>query len=86
VREIRRAVERIDVPAELGVEIGAGSLFAVDAVRGKGGGEARDDELFAGAVGFGDEVNVALVLGADASMVEGAEKLAGLARDGLGCG
>ena len=44
------------------------------------------DKSFAGAVGFGDEVDVAFVLGAHAAMIEVAQQRAGLARDGFGGG
>ncbi len=52
--------------------------------RGEGGLEALDDEGFAGAVGFGDEIDVALVLGGDALFVEAAEQGSGLAGDAFG--
>ena len=83
--EVGGAVERIDVPAELAVEALAGSLFAVDAVLGKGRAQPAADESFAGAVGFGDQVDVALVLGAHATVVEVAQQGSGLAGDGF-CG
>ncbi len=83
MREVGGAVERIDVPAKLAVEAFAGSLFAVDAVFGERRAEALADKSFAGAVGFGDEVDVAFVLGAHAAMIEVAQQSAGLARDGF---
>ena len=63
------------------VEAFAGSLFAVDAVVGKGLAETRADQLLDGAVGHGDQVDVALVLGFDALGQKFAQARAGLAGD-----
>jgi hypothetical protein len=84
VGEVGGAVEGIDVPAELGVEAVAGAFFAEDTVLGKDFAEARADELLAGAIGDGDEVGVALVLGLDALREELGEARAGFAGDESG--
>jgi hypothetical protein len=82
VGEVGGAVERIDVPAVGLVESRAGALFAVDAVLGEGGGEAVEDELFAGAVGLGNEIDIGFVFGSHAACVEVAEQCAGFEGDG----
>ena len=63
VRKVGRAVERIDVPAELALHSLARAFFAVDAVIRKNLAETGADELFHGPVGNRDQVDVALVLG-----------------------
>ncbi len=73
VGEVGGSVERIDVPAKLAGHALAGSLFTVDAVLGEGFGQARADEFFDGAVGHGDQIDVAFILGFDALGKELAE-------------
>ena len=82
--EVCGAVERVDVPAVFVVDAVAGALFAVDAVLGKLRVEALDYEALAGAIGFGDEVDFALVLGGYGAVVEIAHQSAGFERDGRG--
>jgi len=63
VGEVGGAVERVDVPAVFSLHAVASSFFAIDAVIGKCFGEALANQLFGGAVGDGDQVDVAFVLG-----------------------
>ena len=76
--EVGGAVERIDVPAVLALHLVAGSLFAVDAVGGKGRLQLLANQLLAGAVGLGDEIDVALVLGGYTLFVKLPEQSTGL--------
>ena len=71
--EVGGAVERVDVPAVLRGQTVAGSLFAVNPVRRERYRETRLDERFAGAVGFCNQVDIALVLCGDATLVVFAE-------------
>jgi len=61
VREIRGAVEWVDMPAIFGVVIAAETLFCGNGVGGEIFGKAIDDGLFTAFVGLGDEVDVTLV-------------------------
>ncbi len=61
VGKIRGAVERVDVPAVLGVVILANAFFGSDGMRRKIFRETIDDVLFAALVGLGDEVDVTFV-------------------------
>jgi len=61
VREIRGAVEWVDMPAIFGVVITAETLFCGDGVGGEIFGEAIDDGPFAAFVGLGNEVDVTFV-------------------------
>src|SRR6185312_7754343 len=83
--EVRGAVQRIDVPAVLGLEAVARAFFAEDAVAGKASADALDDQLFGGAVGFSDEVNVALVFGNNAALEEAAQQGSGFECDFRAC-
>ena len=84
MRKVGRPVERIDVPAELAFHALPRSLFAVDAVLGKDLGEPSANQLLHGAVGNGDEVHIALVLGLDALCKELAQTRARLPRNRRG--
>ena len=61
VREIRGAVEWVNVPAIFGVVITAETLFGGDGVGGEIFGEAIDDGLFTAFVGLRDEIDVTFV-------------------------
>ena len=79
--KVGRAVQRVDVPAVFVLEAGSGTFFAEDAVIGERGAEAIDDQGLAGAVGFGNEIDVALVLGCHALTIKLAEQGPGFTRD-----
>src|SRR5690242_13236710 len=81
VREIRGAVQRVHVPAELGGAFVPSAFFGHDSVRGKMRPQPLDHEFLAGAIGFGDEVEIALQLEAHAALEEVGEQRSGLARD-----
>src|SRR5277367_2054025 len=70
MREICRAIQRIDIPAILAVELIARSFFAVNAMVRKMRVHALDDQLFRGAVSYGDKINIGLVFGGDAAVIE----------------
>jgi len=59
VGEVGGAVEGVDIPAEFAGIIAQAAFFAEDGVGGEVVAEALDDELFAGAVGLGDEIVIA---------------------------
>ncbi len=86
VGEVGGAVQRVDVPAELAFHPLPRSLFAVDAVLGKRFTEPRANEPFHGAVGHGDQVHVALVLGLHALGKKLPQARTGLARNGRSLG
>ena len=81
VGEIGGAVQRIHVPAVFGGALVAAAFFGHDAVRGKVGAQALDDQLFAGAVGLGHQVEIALELEGDAALEIVGQQRAGFARD-----
>jgi len=86
VGEIGRAIERIDIPA-VGATVGvARTLFADDVVIGPGGAQAGDDEPLTGAVSLGHQIDVPLVLKADAAQEKRHQKFAGFRGDGRGLG
>ncbi len=82
--EVGGAVERIDIPAKLPLHAFASSLFAVDAVVGPCLADTRADEFLNGAVGHGDEVDIALVLRFHAGGQKFAQASTSLTRDLLG--
>ena len=61
MRKVRGAVERIDEPAILGVEVRPGAFFAQDAEFRPARSQSLGDEFFRSAIGLGDQVNIALV-------------------------
>src|SRR4029079_12423989 len=81
VREIRRAVDRVDHPERLALSLGA-AFLAEERVLGKTRLQARDDHALDLAVGFGDVVLLALELDLDRLRKKFARQLAGLPRDG----
>ena len=63
----------------------AAALFGDDAVRGEVGAQAFHDQLFAGAVGLGHQVEIALEFEGDAALEVVGQQRAGFARDLHGC-
>ena len=63
----------------------AAAFFGHDAVGREVGAQALDDQAFAGAVGLGDEVEIALQFEGDAAFEVVGEQGARFARD-LDCG
>jgi hypothetical protein len=61
VREIRGAIERIDMPAKLGGAFVAGSLLGGDGVVGEIFREPLDDRALGAFVGLGDQVGFSFV-------------------------
>ena len=64
--EIGGSIQGIDVPAVFGRSLLPAAFFGDDRMRWEMGLQALDDQLFAGAIGFGDQVEIALQLEADA--------------------
>ena len=85
VREVGGAVQRIDVPAEFGSSVVAAAFFGDDAVGREVRAQPLDHELFAGAVGFGDEIEIAFQLEGDAALEEVRQQRAAFAGDFNGC-
>ena len=85
VGEIGGAVQGIDKPAVFRRAFVPAAFFGHDAVRGKVGAEAFDDQLFAGAVGLGHEVEIAFQLEGHAPFEIVGQQGARLARDLHGC-
>ena len=81
VGEIGGAVQRVDKPAVFRGALVTAALFGHDAVRGKVGAQALDDQLFAGAIGLGHQVEIALQLEGDAALEIVGQQGARLARD-----
>ncbi len=81
VGEVGCAVQRVHIPPVFGFETLARALFAVHAVARKNLGQSRANELFAGAVGHGHKVHVALVFRFHAAGKIVAQQRARLARD-----
>ena len=79
VGEIRRAVERIDIPSIGALEARAGALFAINAVLGKLLVEPAYDEFFRCPIGFGHQVYIAFIFRGDAAVEIATEEFAGLA-------
>ena len=79
MREIRRPVERVYVPAKFGVVIFAEAFLGGNRVRGEIFCEAVHDCLFAAFVRLGDEVNVAFVFDFRRLRVFFAENFSGFA-------
>src|ERR1039458_10488544 len=61
VGEVGGAVQRIDIPAEAAAVGIARALFADDVMLVPRGAQAGDDQLLAGAVGLGDQIDAAFV-------------------------
>src|SRR5579862_7824470 len=61
VSKIRRAVERVHVPAVPGIRLEAAALFRHDRMLRKVAAQSRDDGLFGFTVGLRDDVYFALV-------------------------
>src|SRR4051794_3041012 len=83
VRKIRGSIEGIDIPPVVGAALVASAFFADDIVSGPGRTYPFDDELFAGAIGHRDKVNVALVFNLHSLVEIAEEQRAGFASDCL---
>ena len=81
VREIRRPVQRIDIPAIVAAAIGARAFFAEEIVSGPALANALHDQLFGRAISLGDQVDIALVFETDAAPKAVHEQRAGFARN-----
>jgi hypothetical protein len=79
--EVGGAIEGIDEPAEFGGTLVAAALFGHYAVRGEVGAQAFDDQFLTGAIGFGDEVEIALEFEGDPAFEIVGQQRAGFARD-----
>ncbi len=84
MREVGRAVQRIDIPAEFPVEPLARALFAVDSVIREDLAKTLPNELLRRSIGDGYQIHIALVLRLDPLRVELAEHRPSLTRD-AGC-
>jgi len=82
MQEVRGAVERIDHPHVLGVDLVLAAFLREVAVRGIGLAQHREDRILRGMIDLGDEV--VLALGADVELVDvergAGDEAAGLAR------
>src|SRR5579863_1815085 len=81
VSEIRRAVERIHVPAVIGIRPLAAALLADDVMSRKAAPQPLDDQCFGTTVRLGDYVGFALVMDLVRAIPELREQPAGLAGD-----
>ena len=81
VREVRRTVERIDIPARVAAGFNAGPFFPHHIVRRKFRSDSLQNERFGLAVGNRDQVDIAFVFDGHASAKMFHEKRAGFARD-----
>lgn len=82
MREVRRAVERIDVPAILAALVAEPLLFAQDVVRRPLLPDAFPDQDFGSAVRRGHEISLALVLDLQVLVEMMHQQSAGFAGDG----
>ena len=81
MRKIRRAIQRVNVPAILRIPFRAAALFRGDRMPGKIFLQAADDERFGAAVGLGNQVELLLVGNIRRSLQLFAKDGAGFARD-----
>jgi hypothetical protein len=70
MRKVGRTIQRIDVPAELALQGLPRTLFAIDAVVRQRRTQTGDDQRFTGAVGLGNQVDVAFILRRNAAMIK----------------
>lgn len=82
--KVRRSVERVDMPGDLGT-LARGALLPDDAVLRKCGFNPRADELLGGNIGFGEEIARAFLRRVLAPFEETRfQELPGLAGEGGG--
>ncbi len=82
VREIRGAVQWIDVPTVFGRLAGvAAAFFSDDGMGREMLLQSFNDELFGGAIGLGDQIGLALQLKADMALEEAVQQGSSFARD-----
>src|ERR1700751_4779225 len=74
MRKIRSSGQGRDIPAILPVEMIACSLFAVNTMLRKIYVQPLHDQLFRSAVGLGNQIDVGLVFGSDAAIIEVADE------------
>ncbi len=86
MREVGGAIERINIPAVLALNVVARALFAIDAVGWERGADAIEDQPLGIAVGHGDQVDIGFVLGLYALLKEAANQRPGLTRDACSFG
>ena len=81
VGEIGGAVERIDIPPEVRRAFVSAAFFGDNAVRRKMGPQTLYHELLTRAVGFGDEIEIALQFERNPAFEVVRQQRAALARD-----
>jgi len=86
VGEVGGAVERVHVPAVLGVEAVACAFLTKHAVAGEQLRQSRADQLFCGTVGYRDQIRLTFVLGFNAFGEELTQNRTGFARNLRGSG
>jgi len=79
MREVGGAVERIDVPAVFRCSLVRAAFFGDNRVAWEELAQALDDQVFAGAIGFGDQIVGAFQLKTDAAAREFIDAGTGLA-------
>src|SRR5580698_1561443 len=83
MREISRAIQRIDIPAVLTLKPAPSPLFTVNPMGRKRLLQPRNDQLFAGAVRLRHQIHIALVLRLHALRVKLTQQRTGLPRNPL---
>jgi len=80
--KVRRAIQRIDIPAVIAALVVQSLLFAENVMRGKLLADALADQGLGGAVGCGHQVGVPFVFDLQPLVKIFEQKRAGLARNG----